>query len=360
MSKRNMNNKNAQKVQTKICPRRFAALLAKHGGITAFVRKVGAGYATVANVRDGKYVREATTDTWWKILGVSKQDMLITYRPGEEAGDVLTIPPPPRWDIEKVLGPVATATNGVQFRRAMLRNRICPEHVAMGKIYDLLHVDSNKREDYVQQIKRHPEVMAKCQSARISKVHDIYAFEGNSGWWVIEEWLDGKLLSNLIEDKTFVPKQDWLVWLGTELLLALEHLHSKNIIFRDLSPEKVHWVGDRIVLSDFEIAKLLGGTYSVVKQCIEESPYRAYEVHGNSSNLDPSCDIYSWARTILAASTGNPLADPTQIELIAGHSQLLNLFQSCLSHCKSKRPQNAEVRPEDMEKFRLLDIRVFR
>ncbi|MEZ6081909.1 MAG: protein kinase [Pirellulaceae bacterium] len=296
----------------------------------------------MAKVRDGECVREAITDSWWEILGVSKQDMLITYRPGEEAGDVLTIPPPPRWDIEKVLGPVVEATNGVQFRRAMLRNRVCPDHVAMGKIYDLLHVDSTKRAAYVQLIKRHPEVMAKCQSARISKVHDIYAFEGNSGWWVIEEWLNGSLLSNLIEDNAFIPKQEWLIWLGTELILALEHLHGKKIIFRDLSPEKVHWVGDRIVLSDFEVAKLLGGTYSVVKQCIEESPYRAYEVYGNSSNLDPSCDIYSWARTILAAFSGNPMADPAQIDFVASRPQLLKIFQSCLSHCKSKRPQNVK------------------
>ena len=47
----------------------------------------------------------------------------------------------------------------------------------------------------------------------------------------------GDLLLNLISKKIF--SEDEAKFYFAEILLAIEHLHEKNIIYRDLKPENV-------------------------------------------------------------------------------------------------------------------------
>ena len=95
-------------------------------------------------------------------------------------------------------------------------------------------------------------ILKKCDCPFIVKLY--YSFQTLENLYMIEEYYPGgdlqyHLKINLLEEneaKFYIA----------EIILAIEHLHDKNIIYRDLKPENV-LIGEdnHIVLADFGLAK---------------------------------------------------------------------------------------------------------
>lgn len=67
----------------------------------------------------------------------------------------------------------------------------------------------------------------------------------------------GTLFFHLKQKKRF--KENEIIFYAAEIILALEYLHSHNIIYRDLKPENVLLSKDgHVKLSDFGLSKRLG------------------------------------------------------------------------------------------------------
>jgi serine/threonine protein kinase len=88
-----------------------------------------------------------------------------------------------------------------------------------------------------------------------------YAFTDRQSLYLIMEFAAGGDANRLIQDKTvradFLSEgEEGLRFLVGCVVLGLEYLHSKGIIFRDLKPENVLLFGDGYAkLSDFGLAK---------------------------------------------------------------------------------------------------------
>ena len=83
------------------------------------------------------------------------------------------------------------------------------------------------------------------------------SFQTNSNLYYILEFVPGgELLHHLKRFKRF--KDDIAIFYAAEILIALEHLHQKDIIYRDLKPENVLIGFDgHIKLTDFGLSKYL-------------------------------------------------------------------------------------------------------
>lgn len=69
--------------------------------------------------------------------------------------------------------------------------------------------------------------------------------------------MNGGDLFHYIRKHKLKPKQ--IEFLAAEIVLALEHLHSKGIIYRDLKPENIMLdKTGHIKLVDFGLSKLIG------------------------------------------------------------------------------------------------------
>ena len=82
-----------------------------------------------------------------------------------------------------------------------------------------------------------------------------YAFQSEKKlYFCLEYCPGGELFFYLSQIGRF--KQDAARFYAANILLALEHLHSKNILYRDLKPENVLFGSDGYIkLTDFGISK---------------------------------------------------------------------------------------------------------
>jgi serine/threonine-protein kinase CHEK2 len=122
--------------------------------------------------------------------------------------------------------------------------------------------------------------------------------DGNLAF-IMMELMDGSL-AEMFSNTYF--NEDTLQLLTYEMLLALEYLHSKNIIHRDIKPENILTASCSIAsvkfkLADFGLAKILGLSRTAHTLC--GTPlYNAPEVNETRAGYTTKVDIWSLGATV--------------------------------------------------------------
>lgn len=148
-------------------------------------------------------------------------------------------------------------------------------------------------EQFILKTTRHPFVV---------KLH--YAFQGNSFWVLVMEFCpNGDLHDVLIQDGTPALKFKEAARYGAEMLLGLEHLHSINVIFRDLKLENVIVDKDwHAKLTDFGLSKKMYTSVEARTMCGSYG-YVAPEIVANKP-YSYAVDLYSYGVTLLMLLSG--------------------------------------------------------
>src|SRR5579863_7405289 len=85
-------------------------------------------------------------------------------------------------------------------------------------------------------------------------VMKVFSDDNRSRVYMVMEWVDGRLLRKILDEERKLPP-DGAVHLTLRILDALEYIHSKGVVHRDLKPDNVMVdASDNIKLIDFGIA----------------------------------------------------------------------------------------------------------
>jgi len=142
-----------------------------------------------------------------------------------------------------------------------------------------------------------------------------YAFHGSAVWVLVMEYCpNGDLLNYVVDHGT--PGMTFFdtARLSSEVMLAIEHLHSVRVIFRDLKPENVvldpKW---RAKVTDFGLAKKVA-TEAEAKTMCGSYGYVAPEIMAGTRQYDYSVDLYSFGIMLYVLLSGGEKAsnDPKQ------------------------------------------------
>ena len=173
--------------------------------------------------------------------------------------------------------------------------------------------DRFRREEEIGRRLDHPGVMK------------VFPKEDSNQVYMVMEWVDGKLLRQLLQQERKLPLEQ-TVSILLQICDVLEYVHKHDVVHRDLKPENV-MIDDqgRIKLIDFGIAASAGArrlTFANFSKTMGTPDYISPEqVKGKRG--DVRSDIYALGVMLYEMSTGAlPFSGPNPFAVM--NSRLLN------------------------------------
>lgn len=129
-------------------------------------------------------------------------------------------------------------------------------------------------------------------------------FEANNTAYIVMEFLDGKTLSQAIQQQNVPLPYDYCVNIATQVCAALKSIHKENILHRDVSPDNIMICNDgNVKLFDFGAARFSAGVENRVTVVVKPG-FAPPEQYDKVNRQDPRTDIYALGATLYYAMTG--------------------------------------------------------
>ncbi|WP_370068725.1 serine/threonine-protein kinase [Streptacidiphilus sp. MAP5-3] len=152
-------------------------------------------------------------------------------------------------------------------------------------------------------MKQEARAAARIKHPGVITIHDVLEQDGKP--WIVMELIDGRSLSELVEQEGVVDPRE-AARIGAQVLSALDRGHQAGVIHRDVKPANVllERATGRVVLTDFGIATFVGDSALTRTGDLVGSPdYLAPErVHGGRPG--PESDLWALGATLYAAVEG--------------------------------------------------------
>lgn len=159
-------------------------------------------------------------------------------------------------------------------------------------------------EDYVLRLYDHPvQGYEAAQELNLPELPRIYRFDTVDGCCLVEEeYVDGIHLSELLE--VYRPDESQTAAIGEQLCRALQALHEKEIIHRDVKPENVLITSSgRVVLLDLDASSKYDPEKDQDTRLLGTAGYAAPEQFGFGRS-DVRADLFSLGVLLNVMQTG--------------------------------------------------------
>ena len=203
------------------------------------------------------------------------------------------------------------------------------------------------------------EARTLAQFRHASIVRVLHVFEALNTAYMVLEFESGESLLDWLENLERAPTQDELDRLLPPLLDALQVLHERNLIHRDIAPDNVIVRPDNTpVLLDFGSARQAFAAESKTLTSIVKAGYSPPEQYQSGQDAQgPWTDIYALGATIYRAITGAaPDAAPARqlgdIYVPSGQAAKTGYRPSFLAAIDQALLLQPDLRPQTMTQFR--------
>ena len=231
------------------------------------------------------------------------------------------------------------------------RDEILRRDVAVKEILLPDWAPEDRRDPLIARTMREARAAARLHHPGIVAVYDAVEHDGMP--WIVMEFVAGSALNHVIESEGRLP---WprVAALGASLADALAHAHAAGVVHRDLKPANVLLAGDRPVLTDFGVARILDASTQLTSPgtLIGTPQFMPPEQIEGESVLAP-VDIWALGATLYNAVEGYPpFHGPTLTAVLAAiltrpppeprqAGPLAPVLISLMSKAPGKRPDAA-------------------
>ncbi|MBB2913744.1 serine/threonine protein kinase [Streptosporangium becharense] len=137
----------------------------------------------------------------------------------------------------------------------------------------------------------------------VISVHDLLEVDGRL--WIVMELLEALTLKDTVRHLGHLPVH-WTAWIGFQLLGGLRHAHGTGVLHRDINPGNILLTGNRVVLSDFGIAALHGGSSQSTTMPLSYAPAFIAPERLRGGRATPAGDLWSFGACLYFAVEGRP------------------------------------------------------
>lgn len=197
---------------------------------------------------------------------------------------------------------------------------------------------------------REARLLASLDHPSIAKVYSF--FEAHKTSYYVTEFIEGKSFADVAADyaqRRFPLSQEALLGVMIRVLDALDHLHNRQLLHRDIKPDNILINKKGLpILIDFGAAREEYGDSD--SSVVESQGFSPIEQSTPDGNMGPWTDLYAFGATLYYVLTGTCLPDSRQRDLydmadkLAEQEQLLKLYDKrlLLSIDRSIRPAIAD------------------
>lgn len=193
------------------------------------------------------------------------------------------------------------------FAKVFLVQRFDPRKDTQPKFYAMKSIRKSNimAQRFIEGTVREKQVLLTMRHPFILDLH--YAFQTPSHLYLVVDYINGGDLFFHIKRKGNMSEKEARFY-GAQIILALEYLHSRRVIYRDLKPENILLDADGYIkLADFGICKITENERNVTSSVIGTAEYMAPEMlRQGKVEYDSSIDVWSLGCCLYEIVVGHP------------------------------------------------------
>ncbi|KAA0931846.1 serine/threonine-protein kinase [Streptomyces apricus] len=188
----------------------------------------------------------------------------------------------------RLLSPLGEGGMGTVWRA---RDEVLRREVAIKEVRAPSGLAAEKIERMYTRLEREAWAAARITARNVITVHDVVTDGGRP--WIVMELVRGRSLADLLEEQGTLRPQE-AARIGAEVLNALRAAHEADVLHRDVKPANVLLADDdRVILSDFGIAMVMGDTALTMTGEVVGSPEYLAPEQALGRSLGPATDLWS-------------------------------------------------------------------
>ncbi len=179
-------------------------------------------------------------------------------------------------------------------------------------------------QDFLRKFAMEAQSAASLTHANIVSVFDVGSsyVDGRKYNYIVMEYVDGKTLKDIIDDKHILPIED-IVNYGVQIASALECAHKNGIIHRDIKPHNMLIdKSNNLKATDFGIARISSSATLTYTSTVLGTVHYISPEQAKGKFIDEKSDIYSLGVVLYQMATGEvPFDAPNAVGIALKHIQ---------------------------------------